>query len=146
MLEIDYRDFEIDCREIFGKYLLEYNFKEIHNEESEFESIYQKTYENEFWKIEISMISNFPHIGVSFEFLSRENDYLKNSLLDELLGIDRKKITKIHDRLFKEEYYNKSSNEQYKIEMIFCLEILELSYTQLMIGNFTYNDYKNYIQ
>ncbi|WP_394776516.1 hypothetical protein [Flavobacterium sp.] len=142
MLEINYKNFEIDCREIFGKYLLEYNFKEIHDEVLEFEKIY----ENEFWKIEISMISNFPHIGISFEFISKENGYIKNSVLEELLGIDRKKNIEIHDRLFNKEYYNKSSNEQYKIEMIFCVEILELSYTQLLIGNFTYSDYKNYIQ
>lgn len=146
MLEIDYRDFESDCREIFGKYLLEYNFKEIYDEEGDFENTYQKIYENEFWKIEISMISNFPHIGVSFEFLSKENDHMKNSLLDELLEIGRKNNKKIYDRLFNKEYYNKSSNDRYKTQMIFCLEILELSYTQLMIGNFTYTDYKNHIE
>lgn len=138
MVEINYNDFESDCREIFGKYLLGFNFKEIHSEESEFECIY----ENEFWKIEISMIANFPHIGVSFEFKSKENDYLKNSLLDELLKVDRKKTREIYDSLINEDYHNKSSNEQYKIQMIYGVELLKLSYTPLLNGDFTYKDYK----
>ncbi|MXO05710.1 hypothetical protein [Flavobacterium sp. HBTb2-11-1] len=139
MIDIDYNDFENDCHEIFGKYLIRFNFKEIHNEEMKFEKIY----ENEFWKIEISMISNFPQIGISFEFKSKEGNYLKNNLLNELLEIDRKKIREVYDRLLNEDYNNKAINEQYKIQMIYSVEILELFYKPLLNGNITFNDYKD---
>jgi hypothetical protein len=141
MIEIDYNDFESDCLEIFGKYLIRFNFKEIDNKKLKFE----KTYENEFWKIEISMITNFPHIGVSFEFKSKEDHYLKNSILNELLNVDREKIREIYERLLNADYNNKSINEQYKIQMIYCVELLELFYTPLLNGNLTYTDYKNHI-
>ncbi|MBS7253175.1 hypothetical protein [Flavobacterium branchiicola] len=141
MIEIDYNNFESDCHEVFGKYLLKFNFKEIHFEELELE----KTYENEFWKIKISMISDFPHIGVSFEFMSKDDHHMTNSLLEKLIKVDRKKTREIYDKLFNKDYYKKSGNEQYKIEMSFCVELLELSYIPLMNGSFTYNDYKKHI-
>jgi hypothetical protein len=141
MIEIDYNDFESDCLEVFGKYLITFDFKEVHNKELKFEKIF----ENKFWKIEISMIANFPHIGVSFEFKSKEDHYLKNSLLNELLDIDRKKIREIYEKLLNTDYSNKSINEQYKIQMIYSVELLELFYTPLLNGTFRYTDYKKHI-
>lgn len=137
MIEIDYLNFESDCKETFGKYLIAFNFKEIENSANQFE----KKYENEFWKIEISMLSNFPHIGVSFEFKSKNNDRLHNNILDQILKIDDKKNRELYKKYFTREHYNKSIKEQYKIEMKYCVEKLNIYYKPLLTGEFTYEKY-----
>lgn len=87
---IKYLGFNDDSELILGEYLKNFSFIEIGYSTDEF----YKIYENDYWKIKISMLFDFPFIGVSFEFLSKSNETISNSILDKALGVNNKRYRK----------------------------------------------------
>lgn len=142
MIEIDYDTFKEDCRFYFGNFLKEYGFEESHNNEERYTSVL----ENKFWQLQLSMLKNFPHIGVSAEFKSPDGEFLKHRLITEILAIDIKQSQDLYKNYFTNEFYEKPVKERYKTEMKYCVDNLAKFYKPFLNGEFTYEDYKNYVE
>lgn len=135
MNSINYTDFKTDCDTIFGELLKKYSFTETYFSEEDFEVIY----ENKFWKVQISMLSNFPYIGVSFDFYNLEGNNIKRSILDKALKVDSRK----ESEMFK-AYAEAKDMNLYINQMLYGAISLDSIYKPLLSGEFRYSDYLIY--
>lgn len=138
MLDIGYYSFYEDCNEIFTPFLAKFGFFEI-EQIGQYDD-YTKHYRSEYWVLEISMISSFPHIGVSFIFLSLAMEFTRPSILSKMIPIDGKAVT---------NFYNQFSSENdltdYREQMILATEILNKFYINLLAGQITFKDYQIFL-
>ncbi|RKF03587.1 hypothetical protein C8N26_1977 [Tenacibaculum lutimaris] len=134
MWDLDYNTFFEDCDEVFKDFLAKYGFKDIGGDEEE----YEKFYKSEHWILEINMLSNFPWIGVSSNFLSLSRIYTKPSLIDKF--IENMSISKFSPNSFE----SRINKNDYKGEMLYIRENLETFYKPILTGEFTYEDYKKF--
>ncbi len=133
-MNIGYYSFEEDCSLILGNFLSKYEFMEIKGEEE-----YTKYYKNYSWIVKISMISNFPYIGVSIDFSNTNGESTKISILNKALKIDEEKELSHYN-----EFKSNHEMTNYRNEMIYVKEVLEKFYYPILDGSFSYDDYRNY--
>ncbi len=137
MIDIGYTDFKTDCREIVGAFLDHHGFNEIPEKEEDY-SIYFK---NLWWTVEVSMLSNFPHVGVAVAFKSPDDTTVNYELLHKVLGIRNEDLEPIHEKYLGGNKSFASIRDEYRAEMYVSRDILSVFYKPLLIGEFTYKDY-----
>jgi hypothetical protein len=141
MISIDYEGFSEDCNHIFGRSIEPYGFVLSTEDGEDFTIVYKSNH----WKIEISMLSNFPHIGASFTFMSLQNEYVRPGLLREALKLNDKSSGALYRKYFPQDHYLKKDTEQYKTELEFCRDVLHRDYLPLLKGDFKYVDYLTFV-
>lgn len=137
-LDIGYYSFYEDCSEIFTPFLAKFGFLEI--EQMGQDDDYTKHYRNEYWILEISMISSFPHIGVSFLFLSLAMEFTRPSILSTMIPVDGKAVTNFYN-----QFSNQNDLTDYRKQMILATEILSKFYKKLLTGEITFKDYEIFL-
>ncbi|MBL1280686.1 MAG: hypothetical protein COA33_010450 [Fluviicola sp.] len=130
---IDYKDFFSDCSYIIESYLKGYGFKLYKQDEDEFISYYS----NNSYCIMISMLENFPHIGVSWGGLDLNFNLISPSLIANSLKIDPKK-----EMLFYEEFQSSNNLINYASEMHYIVAVMEKFYKPILTGEINLYDIK----
>lgn len=122
-MELSYCEFKKDCYQIVGEFLKPYGY--VYNEKMSDDFI--NMYTNENGVIFISMLDNFPHIGVSFGFKTNDGEDIPFRLIDSIIKVDSKE---------KMEFYNAFSKEynlnEYPIQMLYSVRTLEKFYKPIL--------------
>jgi hypothetical protein len=124
-MEIDYRTFKDDCLRIIQPIIEKYSYS-LDNQKS---GDYTNYYIGGNGYIVVSMLENFPHIGVSLWYYPLNLKFIKPSLLDEKLGISQ------NDKF---EFYKlfESNNDlsDYSNQMKYVIENMEKFYKPIVTG------------
>lgn len=130
-MQINYPDFKKECNEIVGAYLHRYGYiySSIHSEE------YINAYVGNNGIILISMLENFPHISVSFEFRTSNNKLISPRLLDKALKIDS--MEKLE---FYKNFLSKYDLNNYAVQMKYVVGVMEAFYRPILIEQIKLDD------
>ncbi len=136
-LNMGYRNFIKDCRDIMGNFLAPYGFIEL----KKYTDNNQMVFKNNFWQIHNTTFKHFPHTSIAFDFLSLENDEIDFRILKKALNADQEALDSVGERYFNQKYYNEDFEEQFKLEMMYHKDVLQTAYLPLLRGEFTFIDY-----
>jgi hypothetical protein len=124
-MELDYFTFEDDCLNIIEPYLKKYGYVLDASKSEKFINMYKG--KNGY--VEISMLSSFPFICVSYTFLTLNDKCVKVNLLEKKMGINRKEIT-----LFYNDFSSRYDTLTYIIQMRYVIEVMEIFYRPVLMG------------
>ncbi len=125
-MEINYRSFKEDCRDIIEPYLSQYGYIYDINKSEDYINFYR----NDYNYIQVSMLEDFPYIGVSWAFLDKQQKLIAPSLLDRILKINRKDI-----QTFYEEFKSKYDINDYSVQMLYVVSVLDKFYETIVKGD-----------
>lgn len=138
MLDIGYCSFYEDCNEIFTPFLAKFGFFEI-EQMGQYDD-YTRHYRSEYWVLEISMLSNFPRVGVGFVFCSLELEETRPSKIEEMLAVDQAKMRELYKKYSAEHELN-----DFRTQMFFVTEIMSMFYQEVLTGTITFKGYQKFI-
>ena len=148
MNEIGYKEFQDDVNQIFANHIKNYSLSINRDLISEEDRSYICFLENAHIRIELSLVTHFPHIGVSWIFYYRtNNDFIKLNeyYLDRFIGIDYKLVEKYHLDLNElKNIENTSKRHSIQVELKYASKIFEL-YSEFINGSYTYAMYKRWL-
>ncbi|MCB6089434.1 hypothetical protein [Flavobacterium psychrophilum] len=124
-MNLDYKKFKEDCKYIIDPFLEKYGYFYDEKRSEDYINFYSN-YKN---FIEISMLDNFPHIGVSWSFFSNDLKYIKPNLIENKLNIDMEE-----DMNFYKEFKLKNDINSYSSQMWYIIAVLEKFYKPILIG------------
>ncbi len=128
---IDYKNFPTDCSNIIEPYLKLYGFKlHKHNKED-----FINYYTNDNYYVMISMLENFPQIGVSWAFLDMNLKLISPSLINSLLNINSKE-----EVMFYKEYQSSNNLNDYASEMQYTIAVMEKFYKPILTEDIKLDD------
>ena len=131
-MELDYYTFKDDCLNIIEPYLKKYGYAYNASKSEKFINMYKG--ENGY--VEISMLSSFPFICVSYTFLILDDKYAKVGLLEKFLGINRKEM-----RASYQEFSSRYDDSVYINQMRYAVEAMEKFYKPILIGEIELEDF-----
>jgi len=128
---IDYKNFKTDCNNIISTYLSSFGFRLDSINEEDFIIFYT----NNKIKLMISMLDNFPHVGVSWEFIGMNLKRIKSSFIDDKLKIDQKEEMRFY-KMFKEQ----NDLNDYPTQMRYATATMEKFYKPILTGEVRLED------
>ncbi len=128
---IDYKDFFSDCKDIIEPYLKTYGLKLHKQDKDEFISYYT----NNSYYIMISMLENFPYIGVSWAFLDLNLNLISSNLIANTLNIDPKM-----ELSFYKKFQSSDGLNDYASEMRYTIAVMEKFYKPILTGKVNIGD------
>lgn len=130
-MEINYINFKSDCEEIIYPYLRRYGY----TLDDSISEDYVNFYRNSYCLVEISMLENFPYIGVSADFLTLNSKRIKRSVLDKYLKINYK-----DDNKFYKEFVVENNLNDYRTQMKYAVAMMEKFYQPVLTGEIKIDD------
>ncbi len=131
MIELDYKTFKKDCKQIIEPVVEKYSY--VHDDKKSED--YINYYFNGNGCIEVSMLENFPHIGVSINYLTLSGESIKPSVLNKYLQINQ-----VEKSNFYKEFKSKFDLNDYANEMHYAVAIMEKFYKPILNGEIKLED------
>lgn len=133
MVDIDYNDFKKDCAEIIQPFLQQYKFEYTPGRSEDYINIYQSP----FWVIEISLLENYPYVGISYGIYNLDGVRVKTKLLDMKFNESKNETIEFY------KLFNANNNlSLFSIQMKFSIESLKKFYLPILNGEFKFSDYQ----
>ena len=133
-MELDYKTFKADCFVIIEPILQTYGYL-FDNSKSE---DYINYYSNDTTLIEVSMLENFPHIGISIDYLTIDEKRIRRSILNNFLRITLKEESNFYKK------FNEQNNlNDYPTQMRFAVAVMEKFYKPILTGEIRLEDIVN---
>ena len=130
-MEINYKNFKTDCIEIIQPTLEKYGYQlDVQKSDD-----YTNYYVNHNGYIEVSMVQNFPFIGVTLSYYPLDLKFIKPSLIDEILGVSMVEKTKFYSDFKKLKDLN-----NYEVQMQFSIELMREFYAPILKGELNLNE------
>lgn len=124
-MEIDYKTFKEDCKRIIQPVTEQYGYTlDIQKSED-----YTNYYIGQNGYIEVSMLENLPHIGVSLWYYPLNLKFIKPSLVDEKLSVSQNAKSEFY-KLFKSNY----DLNNYTNQMKYVIQVMEIFYKPIVTG------------
>jgi len=128
---LDYKNFKQDCKIIIEPFIEKYGFHMNFDKSED----YINYYSNNEVLIEVSMLENFPYIGVSLDFLTFNGKKIRRSILNQFLQISLKEESNSFNDFFLDKNVNDYSNQ-----MRYSVFTMEKFYKPILTGEVRLED------
>ena len=126
-MEIDYKNFKMDCSLIIEPFLQSFQYQKDLPKSGN----YINFYSNEYNIIVFSLVDNFPHIDLSWHFRDLNSKEIPFKSINDIVSIDQ------HDKMkFYRKFASSHDMTKYSTQMHYAIAIIDKFYKGLLTHSF----------